>query len=311
MQNYNLVLWVSSALLLVALAVWGNQRRLARRARAERERRAAERQELGGDSYFLPPPPIEPAIEVSDPVEIDSLLDGEPDSVAAAARRQLEETTDLGMSGGLYELSLELGAAPPPPTLQERISAPAVASAVAPPAARPAPPDPGAPLGVPDPKAVGLPSVPARELVLAWYEARGYRATAADPSMRPIELVLRHRGEPQRAYAFVVERGEITGARLTIMSSQARAAGIARVLVAAEGGCDALLAKRARSAGVRIFDEAGILSQLAKVDIRIAAKIIAVARSRSAGRRPPVPATLAERAQEQSEFLESLTPART
>ena len=44
--------------------------------------------------------------------------------------------------------------------------------------------------------------VPLRELVIAWYESRGYRGSPASPAIWPIEMVLRHRDDAARAYAF-------------------------------------------------------------------------------------------------------------
>ena len=275
----------------------GRRYQASARARAERARRAAERAELGGDSYFLPPPPIEQAVELSSPVEIDSLLDGEPEAVAALARRQLEETTDLGVDGGLRELSFALGRTPPPPpTLHQRIApsldpdtvvplaAPAAGAAPAPaagPSAVPAaplgrataPPPPGAgaarvaaPARTPEAEtpADDIARIPVRELVLAWFEARGYRASPAGAEARPIELVLRHRKTPERVYAFVVERSRVGGPRITALLSQARAAGVARLLVAAEGGFEPGMAQQVRPAGIRLFDGPGIREELGR-----------------------------------------------
>lgn len=279
--NTQIILWISLAMLVVALAVWGQQRRAATRARAARARRAAERGQLGGDSFFLPPAPIEQAVELSNPVEIEALVAGEPADVADVVRRQLDQTTDIALTGGLGDLSLSLGnTRPPPPTLRDRI---------APSRAEPAPP-PSAP-----PSTDEITRVPVRELVLAWFEARGYRAELAGAAARPVELVLRHRKTPERTYAFAVEGGTLTGQRIAGLLSQARAVGVTRLLIAVEGSVEGRLAQQVRPAGIRILDEAGIRAELARIDLGVAAKIIAVARGRAARRHGSADVAQAER----------------
>jgi len=295
LQGYNIVLWVSLGMLLLSLLLWAHQRSVAARARAERARREAERPELGGDSYFLPPAPIEQAVELANPVEIESLLAGESETVAAAARQQLEATTDIAITGGLRELSLSLPSPPKPPP-------PARAPEVRPrPAQQTAPITPG-PVVKTRSAAVGAATavqdnqfrVPVRELVLAWFEARGYRASTAFRDAQPIELVLHHRKDQQRSYAFVVERTRVTSARASSLLAHARASGLPRLLIAAEAGTEEGLPKRVQRQGIRLFDEAGIRAQLGKIDIRVAAKIIAVARSRGLARRAAAAAAAAQ-----------------
>ncbi len=297
MDSNNLVLWVSLAVLMLALALWGQKRGAAARARAERARRAAGREALGGDSYFLPPAPIEQAVELANPVEIDHLLAGESDTVAAMARRQLEEaTTDLALTGGLSDLSLSVAAPPSPPPAARRsepVRPPEPPIPAALPgktsAPRPAPP---ALASVPPPAANAVTRVPVRELVLAWFEARGYRATNTLSDALPIELVLHHRKDQARTYAFVVERELVTATRASWLLTQARTAGLARLLIAAEAGSEHGLRKKVHRHGIRIFDEATIRAELSKIDIRVAAKIIAVARGRALAHRSG-PATAA------------------
>jgi hypothetical protein len=124
--------------------------------------------------------------------------------------------------------------------------------------------------------------VPLRELVLAWFEARGYRSSPASPVVRPIELVLRHKDDPSRAYAFVVGTQRVTSERVQQLAQQARSIGLIRVLIVADAGlsADAPNAKR----GVRVLDRGALSAELAKLDISIAAKIIAVARKRADSR---------------------------
>jgi hypothetical protein len=256
MQGYNIVLWISLALLLLSVMIWAVQRRAAARARAERVRREAERPQLGGDSYFLPPAPIEQAVELANPVEIESLLAGESETVAAAARRQLEEATDIAITGGLRELSLSVPGAPRPPAVA-RPTQPLTQtnqlrelSLSVPGAPRPSArslqsrPQPGRIATPPTTPAASKPPsahdnqfrIPVRELVLAWFEARGYRASTAFSDAHPIELVLHHRKDQGRSYAFVVENALVTSARASSLHAQARASGLSRLLIAAEAG---------------------------------------------------------------------------
>lgn len=126
----------------------------------------------------------------------------------------------------------------------------------------------------------GNDDVPLRELALAWFEARGYRSAPASAAVRPIEQVLRHRHDPARAYAFVVERGRVNADRVQQLRTQARSIGLLRVLIVAEGGADDGAASKSK--GVRLMDRASLASEFDQLDFSVAAKIIAVARKRSA-----------------------------
>jgi len=151
--------------------------------------------------------------------------------------------------------------------------------------------------------------IPVRELVLAWFEARGYRASTAFSDAHPIELVLHHRKDRDRSYAFVVENALVTSARASALHAQARASGLSRLLIAAEAGAEEDLPKRVQKLGIRVFDERGIRAQLGKIDIRIAAKIIAVARGRGLARRTAA-AAAAARARQTTGPGSSLAPAK-
>jgi len=266
---------LSAAALMLLLALLSQRRAASARARLERVKRDAEMEDLGGNSYFMPPPQMEQAVELDDAVEIDSLLAGEPDTVAALARRQLDRSTDVAVSGGLHKLSFSLATPAPPappvpaPLAQRRPDPP---STVAPPA-----PTRG-------PSIDDISTVPVRELVLAWFEARGYRPAALPAESQPIELLLRHKATPERAYAFMVVRDGLTAQRVSSLFTLARSSGFKRLLIAAHGEANAELVERVRPQGIKIFDEARIRDELANIDIRIAAKIIAVARGRAATR---------------------------
>jgi len=376
-------LWSGLALLFFALAIWAQRRSAAARARADRARREAALVDLGGDSYFMPLPTIEQAVEISSSVEIDSLLSGEPDTVAARARAQLTARTDISTTPGAGELPYVLGSGPSTiARAQARAAsavpraavpaAPAGAAAIAPrstataapapatiaipmpraapPAAAPrsgaamasaaaqvdavqkiraasaaasapaaaAPARPAAPAGhaaaqsaahpaahpVAQAAAASVPGsatppvkrpdplqerVPVRDLVLTWFEARGYRASAVSVQFRPIELELRHRSDGDRIYAFVAERERLGVERAATLLKVAKAAGHARLLVAAEAGSDVEGLRALQASGLRVFDEAAIRAELGKIEVRVAAKILGAARSRTRARQAGTP----------------------
>jgi hypothetical protein len=287
-------LLIGSILLLIALTViWARQRTRRIRAEAEeRERRALEAvrgggdplaavdakgagkaSEPAGDTIFEPnvPTGVMPGrggIEVAEVLDIEELLRDESAAVAQRARAQLEEPTNIHSGDTL----------PPRPASAAAPSAGTARASAAPPA--PARPIPNTPADAP----VVAPGhdVPLRELVLAWFEARGYRSSPASPVVRPIELVLRHKDDPARAYAFVVGTQRVTAERVQQLAQQARSIGLIRVLVVADAGLapEAVSAKR----GVRVLDRAALKAELDKLDLSVAAKIIAVARKRAAAR---------------------------
>ncbi len=126
------------------------------------------------------------------------------------------------------------------------------------------------------------PNVPLRELVLAWYESRGYRGSPASPAVWPIELVLRHRGDAARAYAFVVQHDHVSVDRITALIEQAREIGMTRVAVIAEAGYESGAKEIAKRRHVRLIDRSAMEAELSELELPTAAKIIAIARKRSA-----------------------------
>lgn len=273
MNTNDLVLIGSISLLLLALALLLHRRGVAARTRLEEAQRAALNEDLGGNSYFMPLPKMEQAVELDNPVEIESLLDGAPAAIADHARDALERTTDADFTGGLRGLPLEIGGSPVPmaPPAPAPVAAPVVPLAVV---AKPEAP------GDDD----GGITVPVRELVLAWFEARGYRAAALGSDSLPIELLLRHRTDQSRAYAFCVESKLLTQQRATSLLALARASGHTRLLIAAEGDTEPGLAKAVHRQGIRVYNDEDIRAALRKIDISIAAKIIALARRRATTR---------------------------
>ena len=154
--------------------------------------------------------------------------------------------------------------------------------------ARAEPPAARAPEPPPERKRDPIPSnVPLRELVLAWYESRGYRGSPASPAVWPIELVLRHREDAARAYAFVVQNDHVSVDRITALIEQAREIGMMRVAVIAEAGYERGAKEIARKRNVRLIDRATMEAELSELQLPTAAKIIAVARKRSSAEASP------------------------
>jgi hypothetical protein len=124
---------------------------------------------------------------------------------------------------------------------------------------------------------------PLREVALAWFEARGYRSAPASPAVRPIERVLRRRQDATRGYAFVVESQPVSARRVEQLQALALSVGLKRLLVVAEAGAPDRASREHR--GVRLMDRSALAAELDRLDLSVAAKIIAVARKRSAATR--------------------------
>jgi hypothetical protein len=127
------------------------------------------------------------------------------------------------------------------------------------------------------------PETPAavRDLVQVFYEARGYRSAPVAPSSLPIELLLEHKSDARRSYAFAPLAEGPTEAVLRSIIEQALRIGCRRVLVVSEGALAAEPGAPLPSQGVRLFDREAIEAQLAKIDATIAGKIRQAARRRT------------------------------
>jgi hypothetical protein len=215
--------------------------------------------------------PVRGGIEVSEVVDIDALLAGESPAAAMRARATLEEPTNIHTGADTL---------PPRPVVRAPASAAANPGAVAvspPPAIAQTRAEPAKA----EPLTIGS-DVPLRELALTWFEARGYRGSLASPAVRPIELVLRHKNDPARAYAFVVEPQRVDAQRVARLLEQARSIGLIRLLVVADGGTAS--GAFAQRKGVRLVDRAALDVELRRLEVSVAAKIIAVARKRASAR---------------------------
>lgn len=250
---------------LAALLYRQNEER--KRVEREREERRARTDELlarvllgeepaqgrrtssGAKSSLAKPvaPPVERMVKPvsgGQQVDIDILLGDEPDSVAERARRQLARPTNFAPD--LVDPSIGGGAT-------TMVSS--------------------SPISLSD----GQLDVPLDALVVAWFEARGYVAQPAPESARPISLLLGHRDDRDRNYAFYFERGRLHAQRAASMLEQSQKLGMNKLLVAAEHGADPAVSS-SRLRDVHVMDWVAIDRELKKLDFRVAAKIIAIAR---------------------------------
>lgn len=191
------------------------------------------------EAAAAPPPAVPVAPVPGQPVDIDILLADESTTVAEQARRALGRPTTT-----LSDLGNAAGAAPGPLSLLDgRIDAPLDA------------------------------------LVLAWFSARGYVAARAPETALPIRLLLTHRDDNERSYAFFFDRGRLHAQRAAELLERAHALGMNRLLVAAEHGADPAVSS-ARLRDVLVMDWVALDRELRKIDFHVAAKIVALARSR-------------------------------
>lgn len=176
-------------------------------------------------------------------VDIDILLGDEPDSVAERARRQLDRPTNLA------------------PDLADTSGVGGATTTTS-------------PLSLGD----GQLDVPLDALVVAWFEARGYVVRPAPESARPISLLLTHRDDRERRYAFFFERGRLHAQRAAGLLAQSQQLGMNKLLVAAEHGADPAVSS-SKLRDVQVIDWIAIDREMKKLDFRVAAKIIAIARA--------------------------------
>lgn len=258
-------LLIAVAVAAVAALLWRQRATRLREEQAREERRArtdkllakvllgeeAEAAKKAGARTSLAKPVAAPIERMARPVDgaqqidVDLLLGDEPTSVADQARQQLAQPTDFlpslgGASGG----------------------------------DRPTTSAPSSPLSLQD----GQIDVALDALVIAWFEARGYVARPAAEGARPLQLLLTHRDDRERSYAFYFERGRLNAQRAAALLEQARALGMNKLLVAAEHGADPAVSS-SRLRDVQVMDWVALDREMKKLDFRVAAKIIAIARA--------------------------------
>ena len=299
----SLLFGIGLLVVLAALYVWARRRADAIRQQSAQREQAAMAAMLGGVPTEPPQPaahPPAPAEEIDHaalirqahaaaepgdeanrtlpPIEYRPKDDPEaapremtPAEVAAAGMDPIEELISQIMVDDSGRRAMSERVNGPPAAARTPPSQPRRPSAAARAAARDATP-------MLDSMA---PSVPLRELVLAWYESRGYRQVPASPAVWPIELVLRHRDDPARAYAFVVQNDNVSVDRITALIEQAREIGMLRVAVIAEAGYERGAKEIAKRRNVRLIDRPTMDAELSDLQIETAAKIIAVARKRA------------------------------
>ena len=257
------------ALLVVGL-LWVLWRSKAKRRRIEREhaeRRvrtddllarvllgeesSRRRSPAGGRPSMAKPvlPPIDRMVKPiagGQRIDLDSLLSDEPATVADRTRRELEQPTNL------------IGDTGHPSTVARTVSEP-----------------PTARLSMRE----GQLDVPLDALVVAWFEARGYVAHRAPAAAQPITLLLNHSEDSTRDYAFFYDRGRLTAPRAAAVLDKARALGLSKLLVAAEHGADRAV-ESTRLPDIQVMDWPAIDRAMGRIDARVAAKIISIARAK-------------------------------
>jgi hypothetical protein len=254
---------------LVAALLWRNNEARARVEREREQRRVrtdqmlarvllgeerSDRHTIGGGpitEILQPPaapagPPTRAPAVTQQPVDVDFLLEGEPTTVAERARQQLGRPTTLlsGLGGEPTSARADGRPASPPLSLLE-----------------------------------GRIDVPLDALVVAWFSARGYLMGPAPDSAQPIRLLMTHRDNRDRSYAFFFDRGRLHAQRAADLLKVARTHGIRRLLVAAEHGADANVAS-ARLQDVLVLDWVSLDREIRKLDFGVAAKLVAIARTR-------------------------------
>lgn len=279
---------------LAGLFVWAKRRAAVFRAKAAEREQAALAMMLAGAKQD------EPEAKDEQPRRVGRLLEDDPSEKAAAMAREAAAARSAAVDEQVRSLppiefeepqprATASAGAPNLDPIEDLISQIMVDEPVRP--ARPArveTPPVRAPEVQPEARRDPIPaSVPLRELVLAWYESRGYRGSPASPAVWPIELVLRHREDAARAYAFVVQNDHVSVDRITALIEQAREIGMMRVAVIAEAGYERGAKEIARKRNVRLIDRATMEAELAELQLPTAAKIIAVARKRSSAEASP------------------------
>jgi hypothetical protein len=216
-------------------------------------------------------------------IDLDKVFGGE-----AASSGQATSTDAVLRAAGLEADVIALVKSPPPAARAADASVAAVPATTT----RPGPPS-SAPGGDVDTvprqrtrsrqRPVDAPAQ-VRDLVQVFYEARGYRPVPAGRAALPIELVLRHKSDPLRSYAFAPLTETVTEPVARAMLERARRIDQSRVLIATEGRVAPELVSALSTQGVRVLDGPAIEAQLARLDLPTAAKVRAVARQRASRR---------------------------
>jgi hypothetical protein len=258
------------AVAVVALLFWRQNQARDRVAREREERRARAdqvlarallgddpqpRHTIGGGAWPQEKPQASAPLPESDltlgqvtlvqAVDIDILLGDEPTTIAEQARQQLARPTTLlsGLAGATTQPETTASGTESPLTLLD-----------------------------------GRIDVSLEALVIAWFAARGYVAGLAPATAKPISLLLRHREDSERSYAFFFERGRLSAQRAAAMVELAQSLGMNRLLVAAEHGSEPQVGS-SRMPDVLVMDWVTLDRELKKLDFRVAAKIVAAART--------------------------------
>ncbi len=128
-----------------------------------------------------------------------------------------------------------------------------------------------------------LADIDLRDLILAYYDARGYREEWVAPDMRPVELVLRHRQESQRSYAYVHLNAPLPldGGRLAQIGRELQARHFKRAIIAAPHGFDQEAAALAATMRLRLYDRTAMMSLILELTPEVQARLAGMAKARA------------------------------
>jgi hypothetical protein len=200
-------------------------------------------------------------------IDVDKVFGSAPESPTGAGGA----VRSAGLQADVDELlkMAQLAPTPAPPAAVAAVPAAAATEA-------PAVESMAVPAG--DADAAPTEEAPVRDLVQVFFEGRGFQPAPAPASARPIELVLQHRSEPLRGYAFVPLAEPPSMSALRSIGERARDLGQKRLLIAVEGALHSGEAAQLPAHGVRVLDRAAIESQLDRLDAGTAGRIRARAR---------------------------------
>ena len=192
-------------------------------------------------------------------------------------------TADGGASIDVDKIFGSKAASDAPTTADEVLRAAGLPADAAPLRKEPGTEPPAAAMAAADELALLTPP-PVRDLVQVFFEARGFRPAPADPSAQPIAMVLAHKSDAQRAYAFAPLAQPPSAAALQSIIERAQDIGQKRVLIAVEGEAAIGTGAETPAHGVRVLDRVAIEAQLGRLDTAIAERIRAKAWQRAGQR---------------------------
>jgi hypothetical protein len=130
------------------------------------------------------------------------------------------------------------------------------------------------------------PQVPLLDLVITFYQARGYQTAVAQREDSPVQYWLQHKEDPQRIYAVLAlaSRSPIDAARVGLLVRELNQAGRFRLMFVAESGFEETAMAQYKDA-VQMINRPEIERRLDTTDREIRLHIMKKAMRRSEERR--------------------------